>query len=552
LIRFADLRPTLEALHLEGKHDEMAHWLERAMRDVQGPQDWAAGLLEMRRLETGLLERHPALAVCYARTLMNNRLEREVLEFSEAVLPQLPPRQAAELWVDYALALANTGRESEAHRGLEQALPFLSPELSGVAQRRLGRFAFKLGLPWQDHLEVSKALLTHPPRMWGLTLDVQAWCLCESGDLERAQNLWLEALPCFPKDRYFQSWIHYNLGITTLRRGDLSEASDYLREAVRLSEHPEARAMHSTALLGLGLLRRSRGEWQRALQIYRDLLEGGSEVWVEQTALVAYIKCLRLAGLRREALEEATRSTLRFPEHAPLKVAKAAVHLAWKQAQHAQRELEGIPHPKTLVPSARWLFHLVWAELCRQAGDQKGIQIWLEGVPLDTVQVREEIPFFPELFAALERPPPPLEHFPLSVEVCAEGMLEVRVSGETLPLSATGRVAELLLYLLEHGGQATLEQLLTALFPEQKGEGQGGVRSNRRKAVADLIGKLRSSLGWADSVRYTHGRYCLDPSPEVSWTYDLERLREVGKFPRAFAVGIDTDWVVERREGWGI
>jgi len=552
LIRFADLCPTLEALKIQEKYDEMAHWLEGAMRDVQGPPDWAAGLLEMRRLEPALLERHPGLAVCYARTLMNNRLEREVLEFSEAVLPQLPPLEHAELWVDYALALANTGLAREAYTGLEQALPFLSPELSGVAQRRLGRCAFALGLPWQGHLEASRALLTHPPRMWGLTLDVQAWCECESGDLERAQNLWLEALPCFPRDRYFQSWIHYNLGITTLRRGDLQEASAHLREAVRLSQHPEARAMRPTALLGLGLLRRSRGEWLRALQIYRDLLEGVGEVWVEQTALVAYIKCLRLAGLRREALEEATRATLRFPDHAPLKVAKAAVHLAWKQKEQARRELEGSPQPQILIPTARWLFYLVQAELCRQAGDEAGIHPWLENVPLDTVQVREEIPFFPELYATLESPPSPLEHFPLSVEVQAEGMLEVRVSGEVLPLSATGRVAELLLYLLEHGGQATLEQLLTALFPEQKGEGQGGVRSNRRKALADLIGKLRAALGWADSVRYTQGRYRLDPSPEVSWNYDLERLREAGKTPRAFAVGIDTDWVVERREGWRI
>jgi len=181
----------------------------------------------------------------------------------------------------------------------------------------------------------------------------------------------------------------------------------------------------------------------------------------------------------------------------------------------------------------------------------------LEDVPLETLQVREEIRFFPELFEALatRRPvPQPLEVTPLRIEVMAEGPVGVRVSGEAVRLPATGRAAELLLILLEQGGRATLDHLITALFDEHPEERTPQGRERRRKAVTAFVRELRAALGWEGSVRFerSSGIYALDRSEGVTWVYDIDERRAQNRAPRAFASGIDSNWVAELRELWGI
>jgi len=392
--------------------------------------------------------------------------------------------------------------------------------------------------------------------MWGLTLSEEAWCHCETGDYDTAQRLWLEALPCFERDAYFQSWIHYNLGITTLRRGDFFEAQRHLTRAVEFSEQPEAQPFRGVALLGLALLRRTQGEWVRAAQLYQDALKHTTELAQILTVEVAYLKSLRLSGDRFQALERATAACLRFPDHAPLRVAKAAVHLAWQQTVQAHSELEGL-EPLTLISSTRWLYALVRGELHRQTENWEAMHAALEDVPLETLQVREEIRFFPELFEALatRRPvPQPLEVTPLSVEVMAEGPVGVRVSGEAVRLPATGRAAELLLVLLEQGGRATLDHLITALFDEHHEERTPQGRERRRKAVTAFVRELRAALGWEGSVRFerSSGIYALDRSEGVTWVYDIDQRRAQNRTPKAFASGIDSNWVTDLRELWEI
>jgi len=553
---FRDLAPTVEILLGEDRLDELASVLERRTGQVERLRDWSDALALLRRIPAQTLEAHPGLAVVHARTLLNTRLEQECLEFIERVLPLLSARESEAMWVDYALVLSNRGHEAEAFEGLSAVLPRLEGALSGVALRRLGSCAYTLGKPWQGYFTESRRVLSSPPRMWGLTLSEEAYCFCQAGDYDMAQKLWLEALPCFAKDPYFQSWIHYNLGITTLRRGDFFEAHKHLTRAVEHSEQPEAQPFHGIALLGLALLRRTRGEWVRAAQLYQDALKHTTELAQIRTVEVAYLKCLRLSGDRGEALERATAACLRFPDHAPLKVAKAAVHLAWQQNTQAQAELEGL-EPHTLMASARWLYALVQGELHRQSGDLGAMHAALEGVPLETLQVREETRFFPELFSELAkcRPvPEALEVTPLSIEVMAEGPVGVRVSGEAVRLPATGRAAELLLVLLEQGGQAPLNHLITALFDEHPDERSPQIRERRRKAVTAFVRELRVALGWPGSVRFerSSGIYQLDRSKEVTWVYDIDERRALNRTPRAFASGIDSNWVADLRETWGI
>ena len=181
----------------------------------------------------------------------------------------------------------------------------------------------------------------------------------------------------------------------------------------------------------------------------------------------------------------------------------------------------------------------------------------LRDVPLETLQVREEIRFFPELFEALATRcsvTQPLEVTPLTVEVMAEGPVGVRVSGEAVRLPATGRAAELLLVLLEQGGHATLDTLITKLFNEHSDERTPQGRERRRKAVTAFVRELRAALGWEGSVRFerSSGIYQLDRSQDVSWVYDIDERRAQNCAPRAFASGIDSNWVADLRELWDI
>jgi len=513
---FGELAPTFKILLQEKRFDELASLLERRTWQVQRQRDWSECLTLLQRTPDEILEEHPGLAVVYARTLVGCRLEEGALGFIERVLNTLPQSERDAIWVDYALMLSNRGREQDAFDGLLAVLPRLEGPLVGVALRRLGSCACALRKPWQEHFARSRRALSTPPRMWGLTLSEEAWCYCETGDYDTAQRLWLEALPCFDRDAYFQSWIHYNLGITTLRRGDFPEAQRHLTRAVEFSEQPEAQPFRGVALLGLALLRRTRGEWVRAAQLYQDALKHTRELEQVRAVEVAYLKSLRLSGDRLQALERAVAARLRFPDYAPLRVAKAAVHLAWQQTVQAHSELEGL-EPLALISSTRWLYALVRGELHRQAGDWEAMHAALESVPLETLQVREEIRFFAELFEALatRRPvPQPLEVTPLSIEVMAEGPVGVRVSGEAVRLPATGRAAELLLILLEQGGRATLDHLITALFDEHPEERTPQGRERRRKAVTAFVRELRAALGWEGSVRFerSSGIYALDRS----------------------------------------
>jgi len=147
----------------------------------------------------------------------------------------------------------------------------------------------------------------------------------------------------------------------------------------------------------------------------------------------------------------------------------------------------------------------------------------------------------------------------------AEGPVGVRVSGEAVRLSATGRAAELLVLLLELGGRATLDQLISKLFeaqddftesrrselPEQHLVKQ---RKSWRTRIGQCVNQLQTALGWAGSVSFSaqSGVYELGRGQGVSWSYDIAELRLQGRAPRDFASGIDSNWVADKRDEWGI
>jgi tetratricopeptide (TPR) repeat protein len=468
---FSNLQPTLEILIQEQRWDELATIFENCQLKVSKQQDWKDCLAELDKIPASILETHSTLVVVYARALINNILEPETLEFIEKVLPALPPTQKDLMWVEYALALANTGQERKAFDGLTAVLPRLEGIALGVALRRLGRCACVLQLEWKSYFSQSLIIFAEHKRMWGITRFEEGCCYNREKDYNQAQFLFLEALTNFHNDSHSTTWIYYTLGITVMKNGDFIQSGKYLTTAVRLSEHKDAAKLIGTAFLGLASLRRIKGEWVRAEQVYQDALKCATENWDRQRLEIGYLKCLRLRGDLEEAHKRAAAACQEFPNSDALRVAKAAVlavKRCWKQAQ---TELEGL-NLLRLEDSDQSLYALVRGELCRHAGDLVGMQAALEGINLDALQVREEIRAFPQLFAELGRIHhrlfTPLEVIPLTVEVMAEGTVQVRVSQEPIALPAKGRAAQLLIWLLEQPNKSgTMKDMIEELFEDE-------------------------------------------------------------------------------------
>jgi diaminopimelate decarboxylase len=114
------------------------------------------------------------------------------------------------------------------------------------------------------------------------------------------------------------------------------------------------------------------------------------------------------------------------------------------------------------------------------------------------------------------------------------------VNGRAVTLAPAGRLAELLVFLLESDGTATLEAINTAFFP---GAVDRTAYRRANKAVWKLVETLRHALGWNSSLIALGGAYQLDPN--VTWQYDVAALRERGGTSKKFLEGVYSEWALE-------
>lgn len=126
------------------------------------------------------------------------------------------------------------------------------------------------------------------------------------------------------------------------------------------------------------------------------------------------------------------------------------------------------------------------------------------------------------------------------VRVEARGALRVFVNARGVGIGAVGRVGELLVFLLEHGGSASTEVIGYALYPDAGYE-------RARKNLWALVKLLRRALGWEGSVLALRGAYQLDPS--VTWEYDVSEARTRGNFKGEFLSGVYSEWALEIGRG---
>ena len=540
-MKFAEALASCELLLEQSDHDRMLRVLELAFPSVRSEIEWQQALTILERIPLDQRIESVPLAAVYAHVLNKNRCCDQTLAFAAMVLVRHDMTVAACVQLESGGALLHLRRFEEARQMLTEVLADLNGQPLGIAYHWLGLVLFNLKESWHPSFVQARGLLTGP--QLGRSLLDEGYCLAESGLGAEARHVWLEALPLFRSQPKMRAWVRCNLGISALRDLD-PESERHFLEADLLTKKHEAKALRPAVLTGLASSRRIRGEWSRAEFTYRACLEIATDSVDRHGAYMGLTRTLSLTGRHTEAFE-VLEDALSEPdlEKDLFHVIAAGNHLALRQPDRARQSLE---HVGVLVSEHhRSLEHIIRAELARQEGDSGEALQWLTGVPVSTVYAREEVRRWPELFALAKANgldvPVPLEYGEGTViRVQAKGVLHIWVNDRNIPISPTGRAGELLVFLLEHDGEAPLDVILDAFYPNAT---DAEARSRARKMIWEHASALRVALGWQGALIALRGAYQLDPSAQ--WRYDIRNSRTARSFSGEFLSGVYSEWVLE-------
>ncbi len=541
-MKFDDALNSCESLLREKQFDQIARLLESVFERIS-TTDEAKKLLDMlERIPTEKRIILSSVREIYAKTLVLNAHHNVLNDFISQVIERCGVSNAHLIQIQYAISLQQQGFYAQAKKILEITILHLTDHNSlGLAWGRLGWSLFELGEPWIQAFKIAKKFLKGI--QLGLVLINEGHCFSYSDQNAQARVVWLEALPIFRSRPSTLALIRYNLGISTLR--DLEpEAEHHFLEGVRLTKNPKAASMQAAILNGLGASRRVLGEWHRAEFSYRQALQIASDLSDREESHLGLARTLRLSGRPTEALETLELALHIYDTETPIvNVARSMAFLALNDTKHAKIALERVG---TLVSvSDQWLYRVASAELARREGRLTDAVDLLEGMPVQTLHMREEVRMFPKLFELLslaEKPVPvPLEYIPKTiVRVLAQGVLRVFINDRKLELAPTGRPAELLVFLLEQGGMASLERIMDAFFPDATSSAD---QNRARKAIWKFSDQLRHALGWQNAVQALRGAYMLDQ--DAIWQYDITEARAAGVFQGEFFKGVYSSWAIE-------
>jgi tetratricopeptide (TPR) repeat protein len=550
-VNTASIRASIAAL-LEGNQLELAqttlHHAMRAIRDFHG---W----LELRTTIELIPEftrlHSPIWAAMYARTLRGTRQTERLLEFTARALEHHHGVQATEIKLERGWALLAEDRYLEARELIVPLLPDLTGWQLGFAHRCLGELDCELGLPWQHWFQQAQTHLSG--RLLGLMRIDQGNCYEHTEDQIGARDCWLKALGLLRDDLYHQAWLRYNLGASLLREND-PDAERHFLEAERLSRSPRAKSFRTWALIGLGGARRIQGDWKRAEDHYRQAVSNANNQDEQQQAHWGLGHTLRLLHRYEEALEHlhqaAQASVEQVSLHANARptmthVTWVNISLAalWLQRDDQQRSQHYLEHSGTFSGNEIYRYSIVQAELARRNSNPNQALEHLRNLPSDALTVREELYCFPELYALatacnLALPTPLTLSVAPRVNVQAIGLLRVQVNDQSIAIVPNSRIGELLVLLLEHQGQQTIDVLIETLWPDTPGDKKS--RERKRKTLWNLVAKLRTALGWNGSVIALNGAYQLDP--EADWLYDVQDARANQRPVTVFLEGVYSDW----------
>ncbi|GEM83661.1 hypothetical protein MHY01S_18270 [Meiothermus hypogaeus NBRC 106114] len=519
---------------LEAGHDQPALQLLNNVFEQCQTYQQALDLLERLRRLPLAYNHNPTAARLYVQTLCRARRPDEILQFFSNHSPE------AALWVYQAWALVRLGCYQEALQTLENATPATDMDWS-IFYRSKGEALFWTGDPgWLEVFDGSRAHL-QGTALGRMLLD-RGWFLNHRGQRPAALVSWAEALAYLERDPYYLAWAHHSLG-SALLHDQPHKAEQHLLEAYRVSRKEAAREFRARALVGLGAVRRSLGEWERALHSYQRAFKEAGDTQDRLLALWGWGHTLRLMGHVEQAFSKLIQAWELKPEEW-LEADLAAVRLMLgeqKSVAESLPRLSGLLQAGKLGERGQMVLRVVEAELSRLQGCEHQARTILTGLSPQSLWVREELLCFPALAKQVGLD---IQPTPYRVEVQPFGRLEVRVNGRRVPIAAISKAGELLVFLLVNGNKASLELLLDRLSdPANK---------NPRKALWETIEKLRRALGWKDSVQSCGGVYTLDPRAE--WVCDLEP--QSYPFPGAedpsqtFMAGYYSEWVEEWRQQW--
>jgi tetratricopeptide (TPR) repeat protein len=451
----------------------------------------------------------------YVQTLCRARQAEAILAFLDTF-----PNSVLEVYRAWALV-----RSKKYQAALDLIETLSNTPDPGLLLRSKGEAQFRLGNPaWHETLELARGHLSGTSL--GRALVDYGVFLQEAGQRAAAQVHWAEALAYLKHDPYYLAWTHSNLGYALLGNQP-QEAEKHLLEAVELSRKGVAEHFRCRALTGVGAVRRSLGEWERALSSYQRASTAAGDLEDRQQALWGYGHTLRLMGNKAKALAALTEAYNLNPEAYWIQADIAAVCLMMGDTEEARKCLGKVKDWKERSSVVR---RFVEAELLRQEKGLKAAREHLKGLPTTHLWVREEYHCFPQLKPKASK----TVGQTYRVEINCYGLLEVWVNGRLIPLHSTGKPGELLVYLLVHGQVASRERLIECLCKQE-------VR-NKRKALWEYIHTLRSALGWQESIKAEGGLYRLDPAAQ--WT-QLPAAESLG--PEEFMEGHYSEWINAHR-----
>jgi tetratricopeptide (TPR) repeat protein len=503
--------------------------LKKAVTQIQSQKQWQeVKVFLMLHAATYLDSDHPEWLTLYCHVLTGTR-EKDLL--LELTADHTLGTNTAMLLLHRSWGLLEAEAYQAVHDLLSQALPYLQGSALGVGQKRLALAAFHLGLEWREGFEA--ALTQLQGRLLGLALIDWAGCCVRSGQLEAARDRLTQALPKLRGDQYHLAWVRYNLGEIAIQCQD-ADAERHFSQAEILSRSAEARALRSRALQGMGRWRRHQGDLLRALDAYQKATDEDCDDADKRAAFWSLGRTQRLSGRSQEALEslECARQLGSKPG---IELEVGAAWLSLGKLEKAKTLIHATQHEPY-----RSVALILQAELARL--EKHGVLALelLAQADVSSLNTKEELLFWQDLhqlavLGGLELPELPKRQ-QTTVEILACGVLQVRVNGGLVRISPTGRVGELLVFLLESGGAAHVETVIEKFYPEER------IPKRKKSAVWDLVKRLRQALGWEGSVLAVSNTLQLEP--EAKWVYDVAQAREQRRAV-VFLEGVRSNWALE-------
>lgn len=417
----------------------------------------------------------------------------------------------------------------------------MSGWFEGLRLRTVGDCMAQLGLPdWEVPFQQARGHLHGIPL--GLCIMQEGTAHYTVGKAEQARTLWATALPLLKEDPHYHAWLRYNLGITSLGPNPI-EAERHFLELEQLRNRHEAKDFQASALRGLAAARRALGELDRAMSCLQEGFKRHPDVHDREQLLWGMGYTLLQAGHWVDGLAH-LQQAFDIQQSNWIRAYMALAQVGMGDLQGTLKTLQGFDTLNGKRSGQVALLCL--AEVARQTGQIEEACKHLQNIDFKQPHLKEERRCLELLFRFAEQQGfPEVQVLPLkgthTIEVQAEGVLRVKVNGRHIPIKPTSKGAELLVRLLEKGGQDTLESLLDTLFRDTEG--------NRRKAGQALwnhVKKLRSLLGWEESILAPGGAFLLDPG--AHWVYDIALAREQGRPVRGFLEGVYSEWVLETQQ----